>query len=101
MAVNREREMLQTNVCTLDLEYETLASAREEFDRLIGVYGESAKIRRFQEAYDDTDHLGVFVDRPETDDQMVKRIALEEYYEAQQTERDLREFERLKAKLGA
>lgn len=100
MTVNRERKMVQTNVCTLDLDYSTLADARMEIDRLIGLYGEGAKIRSFQERYEDTDRLGVFVDRPETDEQMAKRIVYEIDCDKMEAERERREFDRLKAKFG-
>ena len=100
MTVNRERKMVQARVYYLDLEYNTLADARMEIDRLIAEYGETALLKTYHEAWDDTDRLGVFVDRAETDDEMAKRIAQEEYYAAQQAERDRREYDRLKALLG-
>ena len=100
MTVNRERKMVQARAYYLDLDYETLADARKEIDRLIAEYGETAVIKTYQESWDDTDRLGVFVDRAETDDEMAKRIAQEERYEKDQAEWDRREFDRLKAKLG-
>lgn len=100
MTVNRERKMVNTRVDYLDLYHDmyhdTLADARKQIDHLIAQYGETAQIQPYREDYDDTDRLGVFVDRIETDEQMAKRIAQEERMEDLERYR----YEQLKAKFG-
>jgi len=103
MAVNRQRQMIGTMVSTLYLDHRTLSMVRTTIDRLIESYGESAVFKTYHKQHDDTGYMGLFAPQLESDYEMQRRIASEERAErATQTEeqRDLAEFERLKAKFG-
>lgn len=67
---------------------------------LITTHGADARLKKYQAEYSDSEYLAVYAYEPETDAEMSKRIAQEEKWEAEQVERDRRDFERLKAKFG-
>ena len=92
MAVNRERKIIRAYTeRDVDIKWGTLKSALENIQSLIDQFGEDAYID-----YSDRESLGVYADRPETDKEMNKRIAMEEQWEKQKLERDRQEFERLR-----
>ena len=102
MPVNRERQRIRVySGYDVDIKYSTLRHAREHIDWLIETHGAEAEIDTYTPRYSDTEYLGVYVQRLETDEEMAARIANEEIWEANWAERDRQEFERLKAKFGA
>lgn len=100
MAVNRERAQVERHKTDLDLEYDTLGQALATIHRLITTHGADARLKKYQASYSDSEYLGVYVLEPETDKEMARRIAQEEKWETEQAERDRRDYERLKVKLG-
>lgn len=100
MAVNRERKKIKREVDTLDIDYSTVAEAIRELQSVRERYGDDARIGRAQYDYSESEYWAITCMVDETDEQMRKRIAQEEKWEAEQAERDRRDFERLKAKFG-
>ncbi len=98
MTVNRERQKIEVQVTTLDLDYLTLAQVAEQINNLITTYGADAKVSWHTERWDSSERYHVMVKQDETDEQMARRIAGEERIAAQVAERERAEFERLKAK---
>lgn len=103
MAVNRKRKMLAVRTESFDPDDLTLIDVLEEVRRLISVYGETARISTYQleYSYSDKEYLGVFVQQPETDEQMAYRISQEEQWEETNAARDIAEYARLQTKFGA
>jgi hypothetical protein len=103
MAVNYERGRVYREVATLDLDYSSIDAAIEELQNIRRDHGaERSKLRIQRQSYDysDGEYWAVMGERDETDKEMRKRITDEERWEAEQAERDRRDFERLKAKFG-
>jgi outer membrane protein TolC len=100
MTVNRERKKIWQEATVLDLEYDSLSESIAKLERYRVLFGDATRIQKQDYEYGDGTYLALMVERDETDAEMNKRIALEERWEAEQAERDLRDFERLKAKLG-
>ena len=101
MAVNRERQLVNAYVGSdLDLEYLSLQEALDCIKELIAKYGKKATIRKYSPDYSNSEYLGVYVDRPETDKEMAARIDREAQREAQQDRRDAEDYARLKSKFG-
>ena len=100
MAVNYERKKVRREVATLDLDYSMIDSAIEELQNIRRDYGRELRIERRSYDYSDGEYWAVMGERDETDEEMRARIANEERWEAEQAERDRRDFERLKAKFG-
>ena len=101
MAVNRERKIVNDYVDSdFDLEYLSLQEALGRIKELIAKYGKTATIRKYYPEYSDSEYLGVYVDRPETDKEMAARIHSEEQWEAHQARLDAEDYARLKAKFG-
>jgi len=100
MAVNRDRKMVEERATDLDLEYRTLAQARDTILGLIESYGPDATIDKCQADYSDHEYLTVMIQRPETDAEMADRIAYEERRDKQNKESDRATFERLKKVFG-
>jgi hypothetical protein len=100
MAVNYERKKVKREVATLDLDYSMINSAIEELQNIRRDYGTELRIQRQSYDYEPGEYWAVMGDRDETDKEMRTRIAQEEKWEADQAERDRRDFERLKAKFG-
>ena len=76
MAVNRERKMIRVHTGSdVDIRWSTLKDALEKIQYLISEYGEDAVIDTYQERYGDTEYLGVYFHRAETDEEMKHRIA--------------------------
>ncbi len=100
MAVNYERKKVKREVATLDIDYSTVAEAIRELQSILESYGSDARIERSHYEYNDGEYWAITTMVDETDEQMRKRIAHEEVWEAEQAERDRRDFERLKAKFG-
>ena len=99
MAVNRERKVISAYTGSdVDLDYDTLKRAAEHIQYLIGLYGEEAVIKKRQEDYSDYEYLGVYANRPETDQEMTQRIQREEQWEARRAKQDAEDYARLKAK---
>jgi len=86
---------------TLDLDCSTLSDALETIQSLIDRYGPDAiMIYDYEELYSENKYLALYVEVPETDQEMARRIKEEERWESEKTARDRAEFERLKAKFG-
>lgn len=100
MTVNYERKKVKREVATLDIDYSTVAEAIRELQSVAEYAGNDALIERSQYDYGDGEYWAITAMFDETDEQMRKRIAEEERWEAEQAERDRRDFERLKAKFG-
>ena len=100
MAVNYERKKVSREVATLDLDYRSIDEAIKDLQQIRRNYGTELRIRRQSYDYSDGEYWAVMGDRDETDEEMRSRIANEERWEAEQAERDRRDFERLKAKFG-
>jgi hypothetical protein len=60
----------------------TLKSALSQIQGLIAQYGEDAEINPYSPDYTDSEYLGVYIMRPETDEEMAARIANEEIWDA-------------------
>lgn len=98
--VNRERKHVQNSVTSLCLEYLTLDGVLKNIQNLIEMYGGDATISKHTEEYGESEYYYVMVKEPESDNAMAKRIAQEEKWEAQATDREKRDYEILKAKYG-
>lgn len=98
MAVNRERQEISVKGESLDAycakKPEELI---EQIKNYVDYYGPSTTFEYAQEDYGDNRYIYVFYTRPETDQEMARRIEWQEKYEAQRKERDRLEFRRLKA----
>ena len=84
----------------VDIKYGTLKAALAEIQSLIATYGEEATIEAYTPAYSDSEYLGVYAKREETDEEMADRIYYEEENEAWRAKREAEEYERLKKKFG-
>jgi hypothetical protein len=100
MAVNYERKKVKREVATLDIDYSTVAEAIRELQSVRKCHGNDARIERSRYEYSDGEYWAITAMFDETDEEMRKRIAEEEKWEADQAVRDRRDFERLKAKFG-
>ena len=102
MIVNRERKMVSKEQTYVNFEYDTLGSVLQQVKQLIKEYGKDAKIMCHGDAYSNSDkeYMYVYMDEPETDDEMAKRIAYEEKWAKKAEEHEAREFKRLQAKFG-
>ena len=102
MAVNYERKQVEREVATLSIDYYTVAEVIRELQSIVerGYASDSAIIKRCHYEYGDGEYWAVTAMVDETDEEMRKRIALEEKYEHEQSVRDRLDFERLKAKFG-
>ena len=99
--VDRSRKIVNAYTgADLDLEYLTLKDASARIQELIARYGEDANIKMRSEPYSDSEYLGIYAARAETDQEMARRIAQEEKWAKEQEERDRRDFERLSAKFN-
>lgn len=94
-----DRIMVTVEGETLDIEYETLKSARASIDYLINMYGEDAIVDPCT-GYGGEKYLAVRYTRLETDAEYAQRIKREAYYATEQARREREEYERLKAKFG-
>ena len=84
----------------VDIKYGTLSDALDHINELIKMYGKDARILDYDVPYSDTMTLGVYIKRPETDEEMQSRITTEEKWEKRREEQEKQTFERLKAKFG-
>jgi len=100
MTMNRERKLVWHEKTSIDFEYATLDEAIAKLQCHREDYGGDARIEEHPRTYSDGTYLAIMVKEPETDLEMTKRIAQEEYYAAQQEERDRPDFERLLKKFG-
>ena len=102
MIVNLNRKIISTEACSLNIEYETLASAVAKLQEYINLYGADATISMHCEQYSnsDTEYMYVMIDVPETDAQMAARIAQESEQERQPDARELAQYKRLQEKFG-
>jgi len=99
--VNRTRKTIRAYTgVDADIKYGSLKHALAEIQSLIAAYGEDATIDTYSPPYSDSEYLGVYVKREETDKEMAARIANEEENEAWRAKRDAEEYERLKKKFG-
>lgn len=101
MTVNRERMMVRKLVESADWVDSSLGYIRAKIDQAIEAYGETATLDWHQFMYDESRYLYIFADRPETDEQMAKRIEQEELLEQRRLARDRAEFERLSKQFGS
>jgi hypothetical protein len=99
--VDRSRKTVEYAATSVDIEYGTLADARDTIDYLIKTYGADARIDYYQNPYEDHRTLSVFAKRPETDNEYNLRVSREESYEKIVEERERTEFERLSKKFGS
>lgn len=100
MAVNHNRKMLNTEQEGAYFDGLSLKQLKVRVDELIAAYGEDASVEWHTFAYDDDRYLYVFKEIPETDEQMEKRIALEEQWHTASQNRDRIEFNRLQKIYG-
>lgn len=102
MKVNYERKMVPNERTSIDFEYDTLEQVLKKVNKLIQEYGKDAKIMCRAEPYSDSDreHMYIYVDGPETDNEMAERIAQEEKSAKFFEERDAAEYKRLQEKFG-
>jgi hypothetical protein len=100
MAVNRERKKIEREVSSFDIEYMSVDHVIEAMISFKKQYGGNARFLEERHAYSDGHYIALCVEVFETDEEMAKRIALEERWAAEDAERDRKEFERLKAKFG-
>lgn len=100
MAVNRERKMVSRQKDYIDLDYLSLGAVKNSVDSLFTKYGKDAKVVGQSDPYSDSDRVTyyVYVEEPETDKEMNKRIEQEEKWLADREERERRDYEALKAK---
>lgn len=100
MTVNRERGKVWREITSLYLNYESLDSVISELQSYRDEYGANTRIEKMGSYGSDEYYYAVMYERDETDDEMAKRIAREEQWEADRIENDRRTFERLKAEFG-
>lgn len=100
MYVNREREKVWREAEELDFEYWSLEDVMKTITRLLSEYGGQARVEMKERSYSDSTYWALMVERYETDEEMSKRIAKEEYWANMQAERDRKEYDRLKAQFG-
>ena len=99
--VDRTRKTIRAYTgVDVDIKYGSLKDALAEIQNLIAKYGEEATIEAYTPAYSDSEYLGVYAKREETDKEMANRIASEEENEKWRAARDAEEYERLKKKFG-
>ena len=96
---NLERKTVREEICSIYIETDA-KSLIEELQGYIAKYGDSVYLDKQYYQYENGEYIAAFYERPETDEEMAKRIAQEtetrEMYEA----RDRAAYERLKAKYG-
>jgi hypothetical protein len=83
----------------------TLGNAKAHLEQLIVTYGVDARLdwdSNFYYPYDEkpSPRYHIRVNRPETDDEMAKRLAEEKTWKEAQAARDLAEFQRLNKLFG-
>ena len=100
MNVNRERKMVPVEVTQLYIDGDTIKQVIAQLQDMALSYGEDAVISKENEPYSDSTYLGVFVELPETDEAMTKRIAQEEVWAAQREAARRRNYEELKKEFG-
>ena len=102
MTVNRERKMVSKEQTSLSLNYSSLGSILEEIQRCIELYGKDATVFMRCEAYSNSDkeYPYVYMDVPETDAEMAKRIAQEEEWDKNREESDKANYARLQKIYG-
>ena len=99
--VDRTRKTIRAYTgVDVDIKYGTLKEALTEIQNLIETYGEEATIDVYCPPYSDSEYLGVYAKREETDKEMAERIKNEEQSEKWRAKRDEEEYERLKKKFG-
>lgn len=98
--VNYTRIMKAREQSTLYLDGYTLEDAVAELERMIAMYSKDAMLNLRQEpySYSDKEYLAVYTSEPETDEEMTKRIAIEEKYAKMDEDRDAADFKRLSEK---
>ena len=97
--VDRTRKLVRVFTgADVDIKYTTLKSALAKIQDLIAQYGEDAEINVHTERWSDSEYLGVFITREETDEELEDRIKNEEIWEANWAARDRAEYQRLKQK---
>ena len=96
MIVNRDRKMTEVEYTYIDFEYNTIDEAIERMQKYREELGGDAW---FSISSDNT-CLALMIKRPETDAEMAKRIAQEEYYAANIEDAERKEFERLTKKFS-
>jgi hypothetical protein len=101
--VNYERKMVSKEMESFSIDYSTLEDILAMTKRMIKEYGKTAKIYMRCEQYSDSDkeYPYVYMEVPETDEAMAKRIANEEEWSRCDDEREAAEYKRLQAKFGA
>lgn len=101
MNVNRERKMIPVEVTQFNIDGETIKQIIARLQDMALSYGEDAVINKEVEPYSDgATYLGVFVDRPESDEVMTARIAQEEMWAERQAASRRAAYEALKREFG-
>jgi len=96
-----QRKMITQNVETIDLlQYDTLAEAAADMQRMATEYGPTATLDNRNHAADDTNYVDVVITRLETDSEMMNRVKHDEIRNAQRDAYDRMTYDRLKAKFG-
>lgn len=98
MPVNRERKTVWREKEFLDLEYTSLERLRNMINSAISAYSEEAVVHKTSIPYSDSDYYAIFVEEPETDEEMARRIETEEKYEKNREYYERQQYEALKAK---
>jgi len=96
MSINYERKMIDQEVNTLDVEYDTLKQVQDKIADLVERYGPDATVQKCSDAWSDYTYLGIFVKGLETDQQYNKRLTYEKKWAEDAEARDVAEFNRLK-----
>ena len=93
------RKLVDEAATSFYVEDHTLGEIYETVKELIEDYGKDARVMYYYpDRYSDSKYLYVFRKRPETDEEMAKRLAYEAKMAADREEYERREFERLSAK---
>jgi hypothetical protein len=95
--VDRNRQNKKVMVASIDVNCVSLKNLHDDVVRLMAQWGPDALVEEV-EGYYNSRSTEVFAFVPETDEQMAARISKEERRQQEQTQREMQEFARLKAK---
>ena len=95
-----ERKNIEREKTSIYLDGETLDEAISTLRQLAEAYGGSAVIRKTSMLYDDCDYLALFINEPESDQELQARLAREATELKRREDREAAEFKRLSAKFA-
>jgi hypothetical protein len=99
--VMTERRKIEREVGTISPDYrDTVLSVIESLQKFVDKHGHNCWVETKEHCYQDGDYLAVMIEDWETDEEMARRIQIEEHLHRQNEERERDEFERLRAKFG-